>query len=922
MFRRNRISLAAALAVGGFAVATSGVWAQEGQRVEVTGSRIKRADAETAAPVQILTREDIERSGKTSIQEVLRGITADSQGTIPTSFSNGFASGSSAVSLRGLGVNSTLTLVNGRRMTTYGLADDGTRNFVDLNSLPLEAVDRIEVLKDGASAIYGADAVGGVVNVILRKNYTGGSIGASYGQTGKSDGQTTRVYGSGGFGSLDTDKYNVFFTAEASKQKNIWSTDRGFIGQSDLRSQGYFQTENGAPRPYLGVTTPSGTSPFGVTRDLPVPGAGTRVNMIPCDPGRVDPTTGLCLYNPLEEQEVQPEINRFNLFGRGTLQINSTMQAYAELGYFNTVTKANGTLGGNNDTGVFNPGDLNNPLVIHNPMVLPAGHPDNTFGVDRVLLYRPFELGGRDQETDNKVFRSLLGLQGTVAGWDYDTGLLYVKSKLTNDNKGFIIYDRMQAALNNGTYLITRPSLRSPSPTSAAVLADVSPTLTNKPTSSVTSIDVKASRELMALEGGPLALALGAEARWEKADTPFVPFTDTASVVGLGYSAFNMSRNVQAVYAELNAPVTKWLELNGALRYDHYSDFGGTTNPKVGFKARATDWMAFRGTYSEAFRAPGPAEVGGSSFGFTTFGILSQGNPNIQPETAKSYTLGVILEPVRDFSATLDYWRIDRKNEILQADPNAIIGNLPTTGTPGTRISGAQPGTFIYYDVDGNIGAVTGFYQNASKTKTDGIDLELRYKMNLGEAGKLTGQLFWTHVNKFERTDAQGNTVDYAGTHGPLVQSSGTGSPKDRATFALTFERGPWTGTVAVNYIGPITMVDHQGEVTDSNGDGTMTNANTGITYADAGQFNCGVFHPDGTVFNNCKLPSFTTFDLFGKWSPTKNWDINLSIQNLFDRKAPFDPYLAIPYGINYNQAYHQAGAVGRFFTVGAKYTF
>ena len=509
-----------------------------------------------------------------------------------------------------------------------------------------------------------------------------------------------------------------------------------------------------------------------------------------------------------------------------------------------------------------------------------------------------------------------------MAGWDYDTGLLYVKSKLTNDNKGFIIYDRMQAALNNGTYLITRPSLRSPSPTSAAVLADVSPTLTNKPTSSVTSIDVKASRELMALEGGPLALALGAEARWEKADTPFVPFTDTASVVGLGYSAFNMSRNVQAVYAELNAPVTKWLELNGALRYDHYSDFGGTTNPKVGFKARATDWMAFRGTYSEAFRAPGPAEVGGSSFGFTTFGILSQGNPNIQPETAKSYTLGVILEPVRDFSATLDYWRIDRKNEILQADPNAIIGNLPTTGTPGTRISGAQPGTFIYYDVDGNIGAVTGFYQNASKTKTDGIDLELRYKMNLGEAGKLTGQLFWTHVNKFERTDAQGNTVDYAGTHGPLVQSSGTGSPKDRATFALTFERGPWTGTVAVNYIGPITMVDHQGEVTDSNGDGTMTNANTGITYADAGQFNCGVFHPDGTVFNNCKLPSFTTFDLFGKWSPTKNWDINLSIQNLFDRKAPFDPYLAIPYGINYNQAYHQAGAVGRFFTVGAKYTF
>ncbi|MCG3189698.1 MAG: Vitamin B12 transporter BtuB [Burkholderiaceae bacterium] len=934
MFRRSSISLAAALAVGGFAVVAPDAWAQDsGQRVEVTGSRIKRADTETAAPVQIMTREDIERTGKTSIQDVLRSITADSTGSIPTSFTNGFASGSAAVSLRGLGVNSTLVLVNGRRMSTYGLADDGTRNFVDLNSLPLEAVERIEVLKDGASAIYGADAVGGVVNVILRKNYTGASIGASYGQTGKSDGQTTRVFGAGGFGNLDSDKYNVFFTAEASKQKNIWSKDRGFIGQSDLRSLGYFDTTLGAPRLYLDSLTPTANSPYAVTRTPPLPGSGARVNIIPCDASLVDPTTGVCRYNGLDETEVQPEITRFNLFGRGTLQISSTMQAYAELGYFNTVTKSNGTLGANNDSGVFFPGDLNNPLVTHTAMILPAAHPDNTFGVDRVLYYRPYELGGRDQKTDNKVFRSLLGLQGSVAGWDYDAGLLYVKSKLTNTNTGFIIWDRMQAALNNGTYLINRPSLTSPSLTSAAVLADVSPALVNKPTSSVASIDAKVSRELMSLQGGPLGLALGAEARWEKADTPPVPFTDTASVVGLGYSAFNMSRNVQALYGELNAPVTKWLELNAALRYDHYSDFGNSTTPKLGFKARAMDQLSFRGTYAEAFRAPGPAEVGGSSFGFTSYGILSQGNPNIQPEKAKSYTLGVIAEPVRDFSATLDWWRIDRKNEIVQADPNSIIpAGQCVSGCDGSdashpnlvsaKVPGALPNTFLYYDVDGTLATVTGFYRNAAKTKTDGVDLEMRYRMNLGDGGKLTGQLFWTHVRKYERTDADGNTFEYAGTHGPLVQSSGTGAPKDRATFALTFERGPWTGSVAVNYVGPIKMIDHQGEVTESNGDGTMTNGNTGITYPDIGQYACGVFDTTGAIYNGCKLPSFTTWDVFGKWSATKNWDVTFSIQNLFDRKAPFDPYLPLTYGINYNQAWHQAGAVGRFFTLGARYKF
>jgi len=914
------------MAVGGFAVAVPGAWAQEsGQRVEVTGSRIKRTDTETAAPVQILTREDIERTGRQSIQEVLRTVTADGLGSIPTSFSNGFASGSAAVSLRGLGVNSTLVLVNGRRMTTYGLADDGTRNFVDINSLPLEAVERIEVLKDGASAIYGADAVGGVVNVILRKNYTGASMGASYGQTGHSDGQTGRVFGSFGAGNLDTDRYNFFGTIEASKQKNIWSKDRGFIGQGDLTSLGYFDVTNGANRPYFGLG-PSSNSAYGITRTPP--GVGARVNIIPC-PGLQDPATGLCRYNRLDEQEVQPEISRLNLFGRGTFQISSAMTAYTELGYFNTVSKANGTLGANNDTGVFFPGDLNNPLVVHGPMNLPAGHPDNTFGTDRTLFYVPFELGGRDQKTDNQVFRGLVGLQGTALGWDYDTGLLYAKSKLKNTNTGFIIYDRMQAALNNGTYLINRPSLTSPSLTNPAVLADISPALVNTPTSSVTSIDFKASRELMALEGGPLGLALGAEARWEKADTPPVPFTDTASVVGLGYSAFNMSREVQAVYGELNAPVTKWLELNGALRFDRYSDFGNATTPKIGFKVKPSDLFAIRGTYAEAFRAPGPAEVGGSSFGFTTFGILSQGNPNIQPEKAKSYTLGLILEPIRDLSLTLDYWRIDRTNEIIQADPNAIIGTLPTTGVPLSRINGAQPNTFIYYDVDGNIGTVTGFYQNASKTKTDGIDFELRYKVNLGESGKIFSQLNWTHINKFQRTDPAGITLDYAGTHGPLVQSAGGGSPKDRATFSLTFEQGPWGITGAINYIGPITMVDHKGETTpqdDNDGDGipdgTITNPNTGVTYPDAGQYACGVFHPDGTIYNGCKLPSFTTFDLFGKWNATKNLEFNFSIQNLFDRKAPFDPYLVLPYGINYNQTWHQGGAVGRFFTIAGKYTF
>jgi iron complex outermembrane recepter protein len=891
------------------------------ERVIVTGSNIKRTDTETASPVQVLTRDDIEKTGKQSLQEVLRGVTADGQGSIPTSFTAGFASGSASVSLRGLGVNSTLVLINGRRMTTYGLADDGARTFVDLNTIPLEAVERIEVLKDGASAIYGADAVGGVVNVILRKAYNGGAIGGSYGQSGHSDGQTTRAFGTLGFGKLDSDKYNVFVSLEASKQKHIMSTDRGFLGNDDLTQFGFYDTTNGAPRPWIGAG-PSANSPYGGIRANP-DNSGARLNVSPCP---VVGSNGLCRFNSKEYQEIQPAIDRLNLFGRGTLQFSPTMQAYVEIGLFSTKSKSIGLLGANNDGGIYNPSTPDTPIVVHPRMNLPAGHPDNPLGGDRLLGLRPFDFGGRNRNTDSQVTRLVEGLQGSAFGWDYDFGAAYIASRLKDRQTGFIRYSVMQDALNNGTYRINNPGLAAP-----GVLAAISPTLEETPTSSVKLIDFKATRDLMALPGGPLGLALGAESRWESANTPPVPLTSTGEIVGLGYSAFSAKRRVWALYGELTAPVAKWLELNMAVRSDQYSDFGNSTTPKLGFKLMPMEQLAVRGTYAEAFRAPGPAERGGSTFGFTTVGILTFGNPDLKPEKSKSYTLGLIFEPASGTSATLDFYSVDRKNEIVPADTATILypGVKLTGGVPLSKIPGASPNTFIYYDDQGQLATVSGLYQNAASTKTNGVDIELRHKMSLGEAGKLSAQLNWTHVNKFQRTDINGNTLDYAGTHGPIVLSSGAGTPKDRASLSLTWDRQPFALTGVVNYVGGMKLVDHKGERATQNidpdtglPDGTVTDNTNGLTYADGGNLNCAVFNTDGSPSNNCRLPSFTTFDLFAKWTPIKNLDINFSIQNLFDRRAPFDPYLALTYGMNYNQTWHQAGAVGRFFSIGAKYSF
>src|SRR6185369_4839709 len=250
MFKRTKLSTGLLVAFGGaLSIAGGGVHAQAQQdaqkleRVTVTGSNIKRTEAETASPVQVIGRDDIEKSGKASVAELLQTLAVDNQGSVPTTFGNGFAAGASGISLRGLGAASTLVLLNGRRIAPYGLADDGQKVFADLNIIPMEAVERVEILKDGASSIYGSDAIAGVVNVILRKDYQGFAAKASYGQAAKyHDGKETRASFTTGFGNLDSENYNVLFNLELGKKDAIWyrdRTDRGPVGQIDLRPYGF-----------------------------------------------------------------------------------------------------------------------------------------------------------------------------------------------------------------------------------------------------------------------------------------------------------------------------------------------------------------------------------------------------------------------------------------------------------------------------------------------------------------------------------------------------------------------------------------------------------------------------------------------------------------------------------------------------------
>ena len=412
-----------------------------------------------------------------------------------------------------------------------------------------------------------------------------------------------------------------------------------------------------------------------------------------------------------------------------------------------------------------------------------------------------------------------------------------------------------------------------------------------------------------------MAMSIGVEARREKSDTPALPYTFEGDIVGLGYSGFNASRTVYALFGELNAPISKQFELNGALRHDRYSDYGTSTTPKLSFKWSAAPTFAFRGSYAEGFRAPGPAENGNSATaGFAGYLQVTAGNPDIKPEKAKSYNLGFVFEPTQMSSIVFDYYKVVRTNEIIGADGTLVVGPTQGTGTPLTTVAGQLPNSLIVYDENGDISAIFAPYINGGQTITHGFDVEAKQRVDLGDMGRVTGTVNWNHIRRFARI-IDGVAYEYAGTHGPFVLSSAAGTPKNRLSFDLTWDYAQFSSTLRMNYVGSMRAIDHFGAPYDPE-------ATEGVTPPSADAKRCGAYYPDGRTAPNsdCRIPKFVTFDVFGRWNINKQLSVSASIANVFNKLAPWDPYTYG--GTNYNPSYHQEGAVGRYFKVGAKYSF
>ena len=885
-------------------------------RITVTGSNIPRTNTETPSPVQVVTRQDIDRTGKTSVAEYLQTLTSDGAGSIPKTFGNGFAGGGAGISLRGLGAGSTLVLLNGRRMATYGLADDGQKVFTDLSTIPLDAVERVEVLKDGASAIYGSDAIAGVVNIILRSDFTGAILRGSYGLSDDSDGDAKKATLTAGTGSLAEDGWNAFFSLDVGETDAIKVSDRDnrkWIGTGDLRPWGYSaggsQFLGGA---ITGGGSGGGSSQVGSVFDpatgllVSLPGCAQQSNVTPQDAG------GGCLWDMANWRDLTPKEKYVNVFGRATFAIGDTAEIYTELGYSKKETLFHNTP--SNVSGAWGyPGGPVNANSGPGAVVLGVGHPDNPYDEPVRVRYNAADVGGRVTDNTNEFFRFLAGVKGTWGDWDYDTAYLHSSTNLVNKRTGFLRYSAVQCALGDaacpgGVWNIGQGSDANPQ----SLYDYISPEIRAYAKSSLDMFDFTASRAIYDLKGGPLSLAFGTE--WRRTSNSLTPqtYTDIGDIIGLGYSAYDGTQNVYAGYVELSAPILETLELSAAARYDKYESGDDALKPKVGFKWNPVDWFALRGTYAEGFRAPNPAENGDGGLaafsnaldpvrcpngtpapggtqddcGLQPVAIITTPNPLLKPEESKSYSLGIVLQPTSSTSITVDAWRIKRTNEIAQGSTADAIANGQVLRD--TDLLDGVPGT-------GSILAINTQYVNANSSEVEGVDTDIRQDFAMGAYGDLRLDLQWSHISKFERTEGD-VTHEYAGTHGNCDVTNCIGTPKDRVNFGATWNYNAWSVSGIINYISSIDNTPETGGLKEDT---------------------CLNFRADGSPApGDCTLASFTTFDLSANWKATDVLEIFGSVQNVFDRVAPLDP---ATYGaINYNPL-HFSGAVGRYFTLGAK---
>lgn len=950
-------TLVAATAMG---QASTAVQNDQLSEIVVTGSSIKRADAETPSPVQIIDAEQLKQSGYTSIAQVLSNVTANGQGTLSQGFSGAFAAGAQAVSLRGLNTSATLVLIDGHRVAPNSMFDDGQRSFVDIGNIPFDSIERVEVLKDGASAQYGSDAMAGVVNVILKKNFTGTTINAEGGSTTEGGGTTAHASLASGVGDLNSDGYNAYIDLEYRHENPITNASR--FGDGSWTNLNYSVYGNGGFNWTPGVPNPARplpTIPGSLYLYNPAAGSPSAANTEfisgPCN-SFAKLSSGGCAYKPTGD--IQPETENFNVLAGFTKKLGGDWQLAAKASLFSSQVNVQAGYQGTHPafSQYINPAvgaTGATPFVVNFPdagaVTVPANYPGNTLGA-------PAQVEGYDSSgpitstlIQSRQYRLGLDLTGSVGGWDTSSSITLSRNNMYDNNIGTQNAEALYAALNRGT--LTPPgtpySIRGNN--SITDVASIYVPNTTNMYSELADLELHATRSLMQLRGGDLGFSVGGEYLYNKIDAPAPDLYAAGDIPGNSFVQFvNGEQSDTAIFAEVAAPIFKGLELDGHARFDHFG-VTGTNNsftPSFGFKWTPVSAFALRGTLATGFRAPNVAETGKSGLTFAggndtqlcpnpgapapgtpvaacgptpIFVTGYHATPALKPEKSVSATLGVIIEPVKGWSSTLDFYDIKIKDQIYTPPPSAGFGSVRSqvpvnglcyeaSGTAPCVIPGGANGLLLY---------LSDPYQNTNSTEVKGLELETHYRWTLGNWGSLYTGLDWSHTLSYVLT-AGGASYQLAGTHGPELIGGDTGNPRDRIQATVTYAKGPFEFTAVENYISGYNNLDpsYMGELGIPN-----TCANNLKTYSGV-QFSGYDIGMSNIPSSWCQTPSFKTTDVTVRYKVSQQFVAHLAVNNLFNEQPPFDAnsYGGAPY--QYNPSMHFSGAIGRFIQAGVTFSF
>ena len=805
--------------------------------IVVTGTSIKGLDAVGALPVTVLKAEDISRTGATSAEDLFRYIaSASSSGSTVQAQATGFQTGSiSTVSLRGLGSSRTLILINGRRSAPYGGGSAGTAgNSVDISSIPIAAIDRVEILQDGASAIYGSDAIAGVVNFILKDDFQGVDTSV-YGGAPTRSGGGTEQQGNffGGIGDLKADRYNVSLGLSFDHTQDILGASRSDFAGRYSPAHGNDVTSSFA--------FPANIAVFPTTKGQPTtinPSAGN------CAPDSVPADINFpaqCRFDNTPFDSVQPDTKKGNGFLNAHYQITDTTQLYSELAFAHvqTLTQVQPV-----------PLSFQNPLLpgnpflayqanllatqypnYHNPAITPTAAafllpPTSPYypaafaaahgmaGLPLNLIYRDFANGVRLEQDTSDTTRAVGGWKGNLAGWDFDTAVLYSEVKVKEDLKsGFPLYSKIMPLLDTGT-INPFGATTDPAALAAAKAAEfVGQDWSSK--TSLASLSGTASRALFDLPGGEMKGAVGAEVRRETFVYDPSPAIQTGDITGQGGNQLpeDAARSVESAFVEVNMPIVQMLDADAAVRYDHYQNVGSTVNPKGSLKFQPFQWWLLRGSAGSGFRAPSLTDLYAAQATSVTsngtrdpikcptfdpnnqacsfqFSTVTGGNPNLKPEKSTTLTLGTVFEPTANISLGFDTFWIYLKNAI-------VVGGLPVATILQNAASATTFANLITRDANGNIVFISQTNANLFKENVSGTDVNLRYAFDIGDYGRISLLGNGTYYYKFATQNPDGSWTGQIDKG--LTTVSGVIS-RWRHSLSLVYDIGSWDASLTQHF--------------------------------------------------------------------------------------------------------------------------